>query len=57
MKNLPTWQKHPELKWLFVASEENYLISYPAAKVCWPKFVPRVRYTKIIHIFLLATIS
>ena len=37
----------PKLKWQYVALEDNYLISYPASKICWSTFKPRHRYKKI----------
>ena len=36
-------ERAKELKWQYVALEENYLISYPASKICWSDFEPRYR--------------
>ena len=31
------------LKWQYIALEQNYVINYPAADICWPNYVPRRR--------------
>ena len=33
----------PQLKWQYIALEQNYVINYPAAKICWPDYEPRLR--------------
>ena len=33
----------PGLKWQYIALEQNYVINYPAAKICWPDYEPRLR--------------
>ena len=38
----------PKLRWQYVALEDNYLISYPASKICWSTFKPRHRYKYLI---------
>ena len=43
----------PELKWQYIAFEQNYVISYPATRINWPNYNPRLRY--IENEFLLGT--
>ncbi len=33
-----------ELKWQYVALEQNYVINFPAARICWSDYEPRLRY-------------
>ena len=33
----------PELKWQYIGLEQNYVINYPAAEICWPDYEPRLR--------------
>ena len=33
----------PELKWQYVGFEQNYVINYPATRINWPNYDPRLR--------------
>lgn len=33
----------PEMKWQYIAWEFDYVINFPAAKICWPNYEPRLR--------------
>ena len=34
----------PELKWQYIGFEQNYVINYPATRINWPNYDPRLRY-------------
>ena len=34
----------PEPKWQYIGFEQNYVINYPATRINWPNYDPRLRY-------------
>ena len=41
----------PELKWQYIGFEQNYVINYPATRINWPNYDPRLRYIYVhIHV-------